>query len=431
METLNVFFERQKVGTLSNAPEGLIFRYAEDWLEAPESMPISLSLPLSPKPQEARAFFANLLPEGLVREYLCINVLRIDYSDDFALLKAIGGDCAGALSLYPEGETPPAEDGQYRLLAKQDLEEFLGSPIIPPISFLGKGERVRLSLAGAQDKILVAEFDGQHYLPLNGAASTHIVKPQSVRLKSLVENEAFCMGLASRMGLEVAPSGIIEDLDELAYKTSRYDREIIGPRQVKRLHQEDFCQALGVGYAEKYQDNRGPGLKECFDLLRRFSRTPVPDRQKLLKLVTFNYLVGNTDCHGKNLSLLYRKGGPVLAPAYDIVSGLVYPGFHDMAMFIGGAANVNQVDLEHWRALAEAIGMRPRQVLGELERMAVPIRTEAPAFAEEMVARYGEPQIVEDIADLIVKRSEKVLRQIGTTALSVDSVDEDESHRPR
>lgn len=414
MDSLDVFFERQKVGELHDAPEGLMFSYALQWLEEkPEPMPISLSLPIKAEPQEAQAFFANLLPEGVVREYLCKNVFRLDYGDDFALLKAIGGDCAGALNLYPPGEGPHEETGGYHRLTASQFEEILQSPLIPQASFLREDERVRLSLAGAQDKMLIAEFDGDFFLPVNGAASTHIIKPQSVRLKGMVENEAYCMRLAQRMGLDVARSEIIKGFDDLVYKVARYDRLILGPQTVRRLHQEDFCQALGIGYASKYQEHNGPGLKECFELLRQSSTTPVPDRRKLLEMTVFNYLIGNTDCHAKNISLLYQEGRPTLAPAYDLVSGLLYPHFHQMAMMIGGAVNANQVEKENWERFAKDTSLRPRVVLGKLGQMAERIREEARDLAEEMSDRYEDTRIFEEISVLVVRRSEKTLRQLG------------------
>jgi serine/threonine-protein kinase HipA len=436
MEYLNVFHANCIVGRLGKNPDGLLFTYSDQWLASPNSFAISVSLPLQEDPLSADAFFGNLLPEGRLREYLCKAVFRLDYGDDFGLLKAIGGDCAGALSIIPQyRDIQSSPDPSYHLLSESNLEELLDMPFPTHMPFLNGHEEVRLSLAGAQDKLVVGEFSGTMYLPVNGAASTHIIKPQSAYLDFMVENEFFCMSLGRKMSLNIPPCEIIQIQDDIAYKIERYDRHILTPFKVSRVHQEDFCQALGVKHANKYQENGGPTIKECFDLLGAHSATPAKDRKSLLDLIVFNYLVGNTDCHGKNLSLIYdSKGSKTLSPAYDIVSGIAYNKFFDMAMHIGGVANSQHVEIENWKRLSKDIGVKSKVVIETLERQADTIREKALENAQEMSSREDvglDVQFVDNLADLVISRAEKTLRQLNIDFFPMDPGSEDDLHAPR
>lgn len=222
------------------------------------------------------------------------------------------------------------------------------------------GERgVRLSLAGAQLKLALCKAGDGWLLPAPGAASTHILKPAIRDLAGSIENEAFCMTLAARCNLGV-PVCWIEREPHL-YVVERYDR-VRDPAtgRVRRLHQEDFCQALGVPSSRKYEAEGGPSLKDCFDLVRRVSSDPTGDLLRLLDWVIFNFLIGNHDAHAKNLSLLYRNGQTRLAPFYDLLSTAAYPNLSEkFAMRIGGAESVRYMAMRHWWAFAGNCGLAP------------------------------------------------------------------------
>ncbi|PNU20043.1 hypothetical protein C2E25_09665 [Geothermobacter hydrogeniphilus] len=416
VDKLIAYKDNQRTGTLSRDGDSYSFCYDSEWLEQAAPTPLSISLPLQDKPfttEQTRPFFSNLLPEGQFRDHIA-NKHRISPEDDFALLAALAGDCAGAIALYPEDAPPPSPENQhqYRPLSKEDEKKLFEEAFIMDLSFLGPEENPRLSLAGMQDKLPVMVKDGDIYLPMDGAPSTHILKPQHFKWKSLVENEAFCMSLAREMGLDVPESFIFKG-DDIAYIIERYDRAVDSNGIVRRIHQEDFCQALGFSYRKKYEENGGPGHKECFRLVREF-KNPLKDRIRLIDLTIFNLLISNYDCHAKNISLIYEHGAaPSLAPCYDLVCVGVYNLESRLAMSIGGVFDPKDLTLESWERFAEDIGEgSSKPVIKALEKMAGNIPETAQNVAKNMIKKYGDNVIYKQIVDKIINRSEITLRQI-------------------
>ena len=253
----------------------------------------------------------------------------------------------------------------YRPVSSQELAAILKE--LPKRPLLAGEDGIRLSLAGAQDKVAVRIEGNDISLPLGGAPSTHILKPAVERFAGVVFNEAFCMRLAAVSGLPAAKvePRIVEDIEYLLVE--RYDRvhqkNAEGATTLDRLHQEDFCQAQGIVSETKYQKEGGPSLKQCFALLRDVSSAPVIDLSRLLDAVIYNYLVGNNDAHGKNFSLLYHGAGTTnqeirLAPLYDVVSTTYYPDLSKgMAMKIGGEYSSDKVTPKDFEQLAEEAGL--------------------------------------------------------------------------
>ncbi len=195
-------------------------------------------------------------------------------------------------------------------------------------------------------------------LPLNSAApTTHIVKPEPERFPGLVDNEAFSMSLARAVGLPAAAVSKRFSIGGSPYLlVQRFDRDLTA-EPIRRLHQEDFCQALGRPSSEKYQAEGGPGVAEAVELLRSASSVPARDLPTFWRALVFNWLIGNCDAHAKNFSLLYDSHSPTLAPLYDLVSTDVYPELTTrLAMSIDGAAGLRDVDPRAWDVLAEQTG---------------------------------------------------------------------------
>ena len=336
--TLDVYYERESVGQLIQDDSGqMTFQYAASWLGRPEPITLSQSLPLREEPftqKECRGFFGGILPEEDNRKVIA-RILGISHKNDFAMLEQIGGECAGAISFLAEDETIPEEDDRYRELADDELARILRE--LPRRPLMAGEDGIRLSLAGAQDKIAVRLDDGRISIPRGSAPSSHVLKPANGTYEGVVFNEAFCMALARACGLNAAPVkiGKVEEIDYLLAK--RYDRISGEDGSIRRLHQEDFCQALGIPSEIKYQSEGGPSLANCFALIRHASTAPAPDLIALLDAVIFNLLIGNHDAHAKNFSLLYMPDRSVrLAPLYDLVSTVFYPELTDrMAMKIG------------------------------------------------------------------------------------------------
>jgi serine/threonine-protein kinase HipA len=220
------------------------------------------------------------------------------------------------------------------------------------------------------------------------------------------------MALANELGLNVPETFILNE-DDRAYVIERYDRKVDEEGRIIRIHQEDFCQALGYSYREKYEEHGGPGFRECFNLVKEF-RNPLADKIKLINLTVFNYLICNYDCHSKNISLLCNEGmAPSLAPFYDLVCVGVYNLPSDLAMSIGGVFNPIDLSLEAWKKFAKDIEEgSPKPVINTVKKMAEEIPEVARKIADQMLQKYGRNDIYHKIVEQITDRAEITLRQI-------------------
>jgi serine/threonine-protein kinase HipA len=413
---LEVYLGLGHVGTLSRENGRLAFRYNRQWLDDLGSHPLSLSLPLREAPfadGETRTWFGNLLPEG---DFLNAVARRLGRStgDVFGLLVDLGGECAGAVSLLASGKAP-LEPGRYQQLREDELFTLVSAD--PPLPLLAGETGVRLSLAGAQNKVPVYVDDNGIHKATGALATTHILKPPiraAIALPSTVENEAFCMQLAGRLGIVVPKAQVRAVCDQSFYLVERFDRRRSQGR-IERLHQEDFCQALGVEANLKYEESGGPSLAVIWRLLRNHSAAPAVDGKQLLRWIAFNFLVGNADAHAKNLALLYGEDGSVrLAPFYDLLCTAVYPELDQrLAMRLGGERRPDHLRRRHWEKLAEELEIAPRAVFGELERLTRTIEKTAEALAGEFIERHNCGVIMKAILDVIHRRSGRAWAFLG------------------
>ncbi len=343
---LDVSLGGVRVGAITRSRRGATydFAYSADWLALPSATALSVSLPLRSEPfghEECAPFFAGLLPEGDARRTTARR-LGVSEQNDAALLEALGGDCAGAVSIGSVG----AEESGVQLLSDEELAGLLA--VLPQRPLLsGAAVGVRLSLAGAQDKAPI-RFDGVRYgLPLGAAASTHILKTPIPGFPATVVNEALCLGTIRGLGLPAVEAVPVRIGDVIALRVARYDRVVDGDA-VGRLHQEDACQALGVPPGRKYEAESGPGVATIVALLREVTARPAIATRAFLELVVAWYLLGNADGHAKNVSLLRDPGEIRLAPAYDVLCTAAYDQ-HDerMAMRIGREYRPERVERRH------------------------------------------------------------------------------------
>lgn len=405
----------QHIGTLAQIDGRLSFSYAADWLASSSASPLSQSLPLRTEPfddKATRPFFAGLLPEGNKRK-LIAQTLHVSRQNDFALLDGIGGECAGAVTLLEPGQTPQdSQAGQnVRWLDDAELQRLLDD--LPKRPMLAGEEGLRLSLAGVQDKLPVLAVDDRIGLPLRNTPSSHILKPAIAGVEGSVFNEGFCLALAEKLKLTTAKAVIRRVGDRPYLLVERCDRNRLPNGQLQRLHQEDFCQALSVAPEYKYQNEGGPDLPLCFDLVRRATRPSAPHILRLLDYVIFNALTGNHDAHAKNFSLLYSPRGAVLAPLYDVLSTAVYPNLTDkMAMKIGTKYRFTEVQIRHWEQFAKATGLSPAQVKKRILQIAKLL----PALARQLQASFDSEglghSVLIDIVKLIEQRCALTVRRV-------------------
>lgn len=394
------------------------FQYDNSWLSGPDALQISVSLPLRAEPFEgdvARNFFSNLLPEARIRT-LIAKKIGVSEGNDFQLLEELGGECAGALALIPDGQALKSEGG-YQRLSAEELDKKIAE--MPRQPLLTATEGLRLSLAGAQNKLPVFVKNSEIFLPLAASASSHILKPKIPEFDDTVENEAFCMTLAKECGLPV-PEVKIRDGKHRALLVTRYDR-VAANGTLTRLHQEDFCQALGFSHEQKYQKDGGPSLKQCFDLLEESSSNPILDKSNLLRWVVFNYLIGNCDAHAKNISILISPEGVRLAPFYDLMSTVVYNGLSkELAMRIGREDRPDWIFKRHWARLAEDAAVAPKAVMEICFELAESLPARALKLSDDFIARYGAKATIKAITTYsasMAKRLIEGLEHEETTAV--------------
>ncbi len=375
---LTVWWDGVRVGALElnqyGEPE---FSYAESWLAQADPRPVSTSLPLSSEPFDRRAtlpFFEGLLPEASQRTAVA-QVLGMSERNEFRLLQALGGEVAGALEIWPDDTPPPS--GVKAAPNPPLSDEALAALIkrLPTRPMLAGGDAgLRLSLAGAQAKLPVVLVDGKVALPTAGQPTTHILKPEITRFDGTAENEALCMTLAHKIDLDVALVQYRAIKETRFVLIERYDRVRAKDGTIERLHQEDFCQALGLTSAKKYAADGGPVFRDCFDLVRRATTRPATETLKLLDAAIFNTIIGNADAHAKNFSLLFKPGSTELAPLYDLLSTVAYPDLSQRyAMKVAKRRTLEEIHPADWSKFAEDIGMRPPFVRRRVKEIAVAI----------------------------------------------------------
>jgi serine/threonine-protein kinase HipA len=402
--SLDVWLLGGHVGRLDQTAGRLTFTYDAEWLGRPSATPLSVSLPLREEPfddRAARPFFAGLLPEQDRRDQVA-RAIGVSARNDFALLDALGGECAGAVSFTHPGEKPieQATDLDYRVLSDRELATIIDR--LPERPLLAGEEGIRLSLAGAQDKLPVLVADGDIALPLHGAPSSHILKPAIRHVADSVHNEGFCLALAKAVGINAAPADIREAQGRPYLLVERYDR-IRGPdNRPRRLHQEDFCQALGVAPEYKYQNEGGPSLADCFALVRKATRPAALYVPQLLDAVLFNALIGNNDAHAKNYSLVHGVGRTTLAPIYDALCSAVYKELSPkMAMKIGGRYKFSDIYPRHWERFAQSADLSTPQARRRLLDLAQRLPQAAHQLCEEFAGRDQRTPLIDQIVETI------------------------------
>lgn len=384
MRELTVSVERDgrqvPVGSIhGDQPETARFSYSEEYLNSKAAAAISVSLPLQSEaftPLRTKAFFEGMLPEGFTRRTVASR-MHLDENDYLSILYGLGRECLGAIRISAGHEDMGSS---YEELSTEQVRELAEEGAERSAELVTKAH---LSLTGASGKVGLY-YDEEHdrwYLPKGLATSTHIVKQSHVRLNYIVTNEQLSLMTAYRCGIQIPKSFIINTGNagdgEVLLATQRYDRvygddTIDGLIKPLRLHQEDFCQAMGIAAAEKYERNLDGYMAGMFELLRKRSSDPISDQLKLWDMIVFDYLLGNTDAHIKNFSLLYGRDMRTLrlAPAYDLVSTTVYEAStRDMAFSIGGQYSVDEIDEESFRRAARAVNLGEKMAISRYKAM--------------------------------------------------------------
>ncbi|MBM3522865.1 MAG: type II toxin-antitoxin system HipA family toxin [Alphaproteobacteria bacterium] len=349
----------------------LTLAYDADWRQAASAYPLSLSMPLVVAEHEharIEPWLWGLLPDNEAILARWGQRFQVSPRKAFALLAHVGEDCAGAVQIVqPERvdalRTQPA--GQVEWLDNNDIAARLRLLREDQAAWRMARDVGQFSLAGAQPKTAFLFDDGRWGVPSGRAPTTHIVKPPTATFDGHAENEHICLALARTLGLPAAASQVRAFEGEVAIIVERYDRVRVAGT-IRRLHQEDMCQALGLPPTGKYENEGGPGVQPIVELLRSYSSRPSDDVWTFIRALALNWLIGGTDAHAKNYSVLIGAGGRArLAPLYDVASTLPYDVDLKklrLAMKIGGRYLLDDISLRHWKKLASSVRLDEEQV---------------------------------------------------------------------
>lgn len=403
--------------------ESATFAYDPGYLAKTDSVPLSLSLPLRAEPYDApsiRPYFEGLLAEGAARQALAAE-LGLAVEDYLGLLVACGKDCIGdvlVLEASDTCETDSTEAMGYAPVSPDELSAMFGSYS----EAAEENAASRLSLAGTQNKVGLAHdpsaspSDGW-LRPRGLAATTHILKTSYLR--DIPEIEYLCMRAARICGIAVPDTFLIAGHNPVL-AVSRFDRVVQGrgtALQVRRVHQEDMSQAFGIQPGSKYAELVGGSVASIARLIKRFSTQPARDLSQFARTLLFNYAIGNCDAHLKNYSIELVRGadGRVrfrLAPMYDLVCTTRYPRFsRNLAMSIGGAQTIDDVDTEQLEACARDLGVTTKAVRNWAEEVVENVASGIEAAGEGACGEVFEstPYVAEDLIEDMLPRLE-VLR---------------------
>jgi len=401
---LVVLLNGQEAGEIWQDPSGQLgFAYNESWQTAAGAYPLSFSLPL-PKAVHAdgpiRAYLEGLLPDNSAILERWGRKFSVSPRNAFALLGYLGEDCPGAVQIVPPDRVaeirnqrqPPIE-----WLTTSDIAERLRSLRLDQTTGRLDRDTGQFSLPGAQAKTALLFEDGRWGVPSGRMPTTHILKPPSGPFPGFAENEHVCLRLAAALGLPVAHSEVMHFDDEVAFVSERYDRKRFGTGEVARIHQEDCCQSLGVSPAIKYENEGGPGIAAIVDLLRSHSNAPDIDVTTFIEAVALNWILGGTDAHAKNFSVLIGPESVRLAPLYDLISAFPYPEIAGrkmkLAMKIGGEYQLYRVARLHWTELAGTIGLDADAVVDRISELALAV----PDLLSDIIGRPAKTNLAHPI----------------------------------
>lgn len=414
---LVVLLSDRAIGRVNQDERGqLSFRYHPEWRDTPGAYPLSLSMPLAAldHPHDRiEAFIWGLLPDN---EYILdrwAKKFQVSSRSPFALIANVGEDCAGAVQFVRPDRLEAVLDAQapdIAWLTEADVAERLRQLRSDNSAWRRPGDSGQFSLAGAQPKTALLFRDGRWGVPSGRTPTTHILKPPSAEFDGHAENEHLCLALARAVGLPTATSTVMRFEDEIAFVVERYDR-LITHESIQRIHQEDMCQAAGISPMRKYENEGGPGVTQILEILRGSSSAPEEDGRTFLDAIAFNWLIGGTDAHAKNYSLLIAGEGRVrLAPLYDVASILPYE-FDTMrirlAMKVGDKYRIRDISARSWEKLSDALNLDPAQIMTQVGEIAHRIGVHIQSIGDAMRAEGMDHPIVERLVDRISAHAKK------------------------
>ena len=400
----------------------LTFIYNEQWRNAADAYPLSLSMPitLAEHPNaKIDPFLWGLLPDNEIILGNWARKFHVSARNAFSLIAYVGEDCAGAVQFVQPARlnailgaaAPPAE-----WLDEKEIAKRLRALREDQSAWRAPRDTGQFSLAGAQPKTALLFENKKWGVPSGRIPTTHILKPPSGEFEGHAENEHFCLELARALGLPVVDSRIMHFKDEIAIVIERYDRARVAA-SLHRVHQEDMCQAFAIPPTHKYQNEGGPGIRDIVGLLGENSSLPREDIATFLDSVVYNWLIAGTDAHAKNYALLIGAGGRIrLAPLYDVASVLPYPDINiekaKVSMKIGGEYRLRNIQPRHWRKLAAELKLDPDKTLRRVSELAGQLADHVSTVKQQMVSEGLKHPIIPRLAEVVTKRAAAIRKMI-------------------
>ena len=419
-QVLYVVADRRLMGEIRRDRRGrLNFIYDNHWHRMNGAFPLSLSMPfVVPEHEHARIepWLWGLLPDNEAVLARWGQRFHVSPRNAFALLGAVGEDCPGAVQLVrPERVEEICRDD------RQHVEWLTEAEIADRLRILRRDQAAwrlardtgQFSLAGAQPKTALF-FDGQRWgVPYGATPTTHILKPPMDAFDGHAENEHLCLTLTRALGLPAAKSEILKFEEEVAIVVERFDR-VPSADRIRRLHQEDLCQVLGVPPTRKYENEGGPGCADMTEAIRTHSGEPEIDAWTFTRAIMLNWIIAGTDAHAKNFSMLVGAGERArLAPLYDVASTLPYdfdPRKLKMATKIGGKYLLDHVLSRHWAKYASEVSLPSAEVLEMGRAMADTLPVALTRTVDEARANGLDHPIMARMMDAVRMRSEQCAR---------------------
>ncbi|RJF76487.1 type II toxin-antitoxin system HipA family toxin [Azospirillum cavernae] len=445
-DVLHVLLDGALIGEVRKASRAggtLSFVYDEAWRQNERAIPLSLSMPLAEavhRDQIISAYMAGLLPDNENTLKQWGERFHVSWRSPFALLEHVGEDCAGAVQFVTGDRLVAMDQTQDEKRTVWLSDEEIGQRIADLRHGVVTGRRLgdpgQFSLAGAQAKTaLLHDPDGNRWgVPTGRVPTTHILKPPMPGFSGHAENEHFCLVLARKLGMAAAASQVLTFAGETVIVVRRYDRVRTGEGHLRRVHQEDICQALGLPPDRKYEQAGGPGiLRILAEVIPAAGRSAPLDALRFLEGCAYNFLIAGTDAHAKNFSMLLSSRGARLAPFYDLASILPHlksgevqmsggqvAGFRDLklAMKVDSKYPLQDIMPRHWEALARKARLATHAAIDYIRHQIAVLPDLAADVAAECAASGLSHPIIQSLPDCIAERAADLKPIYGSEALS-------------
>jgi len=427
---LTAILDGMEVGRVTRDKRArLSFTYDEEWRNAENAYPLSISMPLALAQHghgRIDPFLWGLLPDNQMVLDQWARRFHVSARNAFSLLSAVGEDCAGAVQFVRPERLDAVLVGaptEVQWLNEADVAQRLRVLREDHSAWRIPRDAGQFSLAGAQPKTAFLLEDGRWGVPSGRVPTTHILKPPSGEFAGHAENEHFCLQLARALGLPVVDSRIMHFQDEVAIVVERYDR-IRTQAGLRRVHQEDICQALGILPTSKYQNEGGPGIRDIVQLLRTYSTNVAEDVRTFLDAVAYNWLIVGTDAHAKNYALLIGAKARVrLAPLYDLASVLPYSEIDiqrvKLSMKLGGEYRFRDIRLRHWRRQAEELGIDPDELVHRVNDLANQLADHITDVERSMKEEGLTHPLIHRLAARLTARAKACRRVLGSRPIRI------------